>query len=441
MQQTSLVLAFSTALDATSADNVSNYQIVNEGGTGVGGNQVGQTVPVSTATYDPSTLTVTLIPAQLLDLQNVYQLTVIGTPPSGLTSSTGVALDGAGTGTPGTNYVVSITGKLLAGPSPTAMARAQAKLDASIRKHGRFSPAAVDAFLAMERLNRDAARFRRSASIAKCADRSVHDLAIGATNSDRSRSEDQPAFPRSGVETRVNGCAPGHQPILQSHSLLVPTLPRGSAPRPLCGPPTEWHFLRTPDTTTNRVGDLGQSLNQCAFALRGCARKQLHLDRTDHRASRNVRRQAVRQIANELPVPRRTGPFTESPMRIFAVMLDAASNGRGPSRKPRSATRSCSRANRRAHRPPTVADDGTSPSTSATATTAAGPISRRNSHWRRMALCCDIPPRAPRPSAGRSAIRSRDATAAEWKSHSDRGCCDRYGSSRPTCPSHRRRRC
>ena len=45
-------------------------------------------------------------------------LTVIGTPPSGLTSSTGVYLDGADNGGAGTNYVTTITGNILAGPAP-----------------------------------------------------------------------------------------------------------------------------------------------------------------------------------------------------------------------------------------------------------------------------------------------------------------------------------
>ena len=55
-----------------------------------------------------------------------YQLTVIGTTPSGLTGATGVPLDGLGNGTPGTNYVTMFSGSILAGPAP-AMLRADPK--------------------------------------------------------------------------------------------------------------------------------------------------------------------------------------------------------------------------------------------------------------------------------------------------------------------------
>ena len=112
VQQTSLVLTFSTALNPTPAQNVNNYQIVTEDGT---------VIPVTSAVYDPTTLTVTLIPAQLLTLTAIYQLTVNGTTPSGLTSATGVLLDGAGNGTPGTNFVRMFSGGILAGPATAVL--------------------------------------------------------------------------------------------------------------------------------------------------------------------------------------------------------------------------------------------------------------------------------------------------------------------------------
>ena len=59
MQQTSLVLTFSSALDATPAANVNNYQIMTSGGV---------VIPVRSAVDDPATLTVTLFPAQRLSL-------------------------------------------------------------------------------------------------------------------------------------------------------------------------------------------------------------------------------------------------------------------------------------------------------------------------------------------------------------------------------------
>ena len=124
VQQTSLVLTFSSALDPTPAQNVNNYQIATADGT---------VIPVTSAVYDPTALTVTLIPAQLLTLTAFYQLTVNGTTPSGLTSATGVPLDGAGNGTPGTNFVRMFSGGILAGPDP-AMQLAQPKRFAALER-------------------------------------------------------------------------------------------------------------------------------------------------------------------------------------------------------------------------------------------------------------------------------------------------------------------
>jgi hypothetical protein len=47
---------------------------------------------------------VTLKPAQRLPLHFAYQLTVVGTPPGGLTDAAGVFLDGAGNGRAGSDY-------------------------------------------------------------------------------------------------------------------------------------------------------------------------------------------------------------------------------------------------------------------------------------------------------------------------------------------------
>jgi hypothetical protein len=123
-QQTSLVLTFSTALAKAPAENVNNYQIVTENGT---------VVPVSSAVYDPTALTVTLLPAQRLSLHLFYQLTVTGKTPDGLTSATGVPLDGTGSGTPGTDFVRMFSGGILAGPEP-AMLSVEPKIFAAAQK-------------------------------------------------------------------------------------------------------------------------------------------------------------------------------------------------------------------------------------------------------------------------------------------------------------------
>jgi large repetitive protein len=132
MQQTTLVLTFSSALDATPAEDVNNYQILATGGV---------VIPVSAAVYDPATLTVTLFPAHRLNLHVFYQLTVNGTTPSGLTGATGVPLDGLGNGTSGTNFVRTFSGGILAGPAPALLnatpkrfAAAQRELSADEKK-------------------------------------------------------------------------------------------------------------------------------------------------------------------------------------------------------------------------------------------------------------------------------------------------------------------
>ncbi len=129
MQPTSLVLTFSSALDPTPAQNVNNYQIVDSQGVAI---------PVSSAVYDASALTVTLNPSQLLSLQQSYMLTVTGTPPNGLTSSTGVPIDGADNGTSGTNFVTTFSGTILAGPAPELLRTNARRYAAEARLAARF---------------------------------------------------------------------------------------------------------------------------------------------------------------------------------------------------------------------------------------------------------------------------------------------------------------
>jgi hypothetical protein len=124
-QPTSLVLTFSTALDATRAENVNNYQLLAS---------TGQVIPIGSAVYDTANLTVTLFPTQLLNLQKVFQLTVNGMTPNGLTGATGLPLDGAGNGTPGTNYVKMFSGEILAGPAPATASAAPRKFAAALKK-------------------------------------------------------------------------------------------------------------------------------------------------------------------------------------------------------------------------------------------------------------------------------------------------------------------
>ena len=148
---------------ATPAENVNNYQLVTS---------TGASIPITSAVYDPANLTVTLTPSQLLNLQMVFQLTVIGTTPSGLTSATGVPLDGLGNGTPGSNYVNTFSGEILAGPA-TALQTTTPKVFAAeqreyVRKEKLFAAEAKKPGVELRKLaaaeKRMAARQKRIAA-------------------------------------------------------------------------------------------------------------------------------------------------------------------------------------------------------------------------------------------------------------------------------------
>ena len=109
-QPTYLVINFSSALDPAPATKLSNYTITGPNG---------KRVKVAAASYNATTHTVTLRPAQQLNLHKTFVLTINGTAPSGLTNTDGLLLDGASTGQPGSNYVTSITSSNLAGPPPS----------------------------------------------------------------------------------------------------------------------------------------------------------------------------------------------------------------------------------------------------------------------------------------------------------------------------------
>ena len=118
MQPTTLVLTFSTALDAVSAQSVHNYRITTLGGRGRGGSLVGHSTRIRKAIYDPSTYTVTLVPMDRLDIHNRYQLTVNGSTQTGVRGANGLLLDGAAHGSADSDYVAVVSMNTLAGPAP-----------------------------------------------------------------------------------------------------------------------------------------------------------------------------------------------------------------------------------------------------------------------------------------------------------------------------------
>jgi hypothetical protein len=103
---TRIVLSFDEPMNPVSAELTSNY-IFRRVVQGRPLNGPRQRIQVTSAVYDPAKRTVTLRPARPLNLRQVYQITVNGMAPSGLTNVSGVSLDGRGNGLPGSNLVMS----------------------------------------------------------------------------------------------------------------------------------------------------------------------------------------------------------------------------------------------------------------------------------------------------------------------------------------------
>ncbi len=99
-ERTTLILTFDKPLDPASAEDLANYKIA----------QIhGRSVRIASVVYDPTALTVTISPRQRLNVHLSYRLTVVGTPPTGVSDTSGLLLDGALTGHPGSNYVATVT--------------------------------------------------------------------------------------------------------------------------------------------------------------------------------------------------------------------------------------------------------------------------------------------------------------------------------------------
>jgi hypothetical protein len=136
-QPTFLVVNFDSPLDPGPATNVANYVLTGPNG---------RRIKIISAIYNSTTHAVTLRPAQQLNLQKTFVLTINGKTSSGLTNTDGLLLDGAGTGQPGSNSVTTITSANLAGSASqrpvAAVIKARAKslvirLKHSMDKHAR----------------------------------------------------------------------------------------------------------------------------------------------------------------------------------------------------------------------------------------------------------------------------------------------------------------
>jgi hypothetical protein len=97
MQPTVVLLTFSTALNASAAQDARNYVIRDP---------AGHRMAIDSAAYNPATHTVTLRPHERVNIHHVYGLTVIGTRPGAITGADGSPLDPAGV--PGTDFVTSL---------------------------------------------------------------------------------------------------------------------------------------------------------------------------------------------------------------------------------------------------------------------------------------------------------------------------------------------
>jgi uncharacterized repeat protein (TIGR01451 family) len=133
---TTLSLRFSAPLDPATAVDLHNYRLfeVLKGGRR-------EAIRIKSATYDPSSRTVTLAPAHQLYLFGHYQLAVNGKSPTGVSDVYGNLLDGAGTGRPGSNYVRKFGSEVLVGQSPPAGPRAAKAHAAATKAHAAVAKA------------------------------------------------------------------------------------------------------------------------------------------------------------------------------------------------------------------------------------------------------------------------------------------------------------
>jgi uncharacterized repeat protein (TIGR01451 family) len=92
----SLTLLFTAPMDPTYASSPSSYHLVNLAS--------GAAIGIASVSYSDATRSVTVVPATPLPSGQFDQSQIIGTGPAAVRDIAGNLLDGAGTGTPGTNY-------------------------------------------------------------------------------------------------------------------------------------------------------------------------------------------------------------------------------------------------------------------------------------------------------------------------------------------------
>ena len=104
-KSTPLVLTFSEDLDPPALRPLANYRLVTAGRDKKFGTKDDKVVALRSATYNPTTHTVTLVPRKKLAVATKYRLTVNGTSATGVDDLAGNLLDGNGDGRVSSNYV------------------------------------------------------------------------------------------------------------------------------------------------------------------------------------------------------------------------------------------------------------------------------------------------------------------------------------------------
>jgi hypothetical protein len=99
---TRLVLQFSEPMDEASVERLDGYQLAGPL-TCSHGKVTARPIKLRSATYDPQTMTVTLVPKPRLNLFRRFQITVLS-GPDGVRDLAGNALDGNSDGLAGDNY-------------------------------------------------------------------------------------------------------------------------------------------------------------------------------------------------------------------------------------------------------------------------------------------------------------------------------------------------
>ena len=100
---TEILVTFSGAVNATEAQETGIYRLVTPGKHGSFTAKNAGSIKLRSAVYNAASDTVTLTPKKAFSLSKPVELTINGTPPSGLQDTFGRLIDGDDNGTPGGN--------------------------------------------------------------------------------------------------------------------------------------------------------------------------------------------------------------------------------------------------------------------------------------------------------------------------------------------------